>query len=171
MRNYFSTTLLGPIAIALFGLLVAVTMTLRAGAAGSNGDDPTSRSDERPALGDLMTIAQLRHFKLGYAHRVGNWKLADYELQKLEEVMTRTARLYPTAAAVAQAGLIKEKTDPAIAELRRAIADQDTPRFKAAYVTVTDACNQCHSAAKVGFITIRVPTNSPFSNQVFDPSE
>jgi hypothetical protein len=130
---------------------------------------PTTLSEVRPTLADLMTIAQLRHFKVNYAHRVGNWALAAYELDKLEETFTRTARLYPEAAKVAQSKLIEEKTKPALAELRRAIAERDTAKFKSAYITVTQSCNQCHTAADYGFIAIGVPTKSPFSNQIFTP--
>jgi hypothetical protein len=138
-------------------------------AAENDGAIPTMLSEVRPSLADLMTIAQLRHFKLNYAHRAGNWPLAAYELDKLEETFTRTARLYPEAAKVAQSKLIEEKTKPALAELRRAIAERDTAKFKSAYITVTQSCNQCHTAADYGFIAIGVPTKSPFSNQIFTP--
>jgi hypothetical protein len=154
------------ILMAIFGSFVGTGAPI---ADDRNFDDPKTISEVRPSLADLMSIAQLRHFKVGYAHRVNNWKLAGYELDKLEETFTRIARLYPSAAKVAQSGLIDEKTKPALSELRRAIAEQNTPLFKSAYITVTKACNECHAAANVGFIAIRVPTKSPFSNQVFDP--
>lgn len=138
-------------------------------AAENDGAIPTMLSEVRPSLADLMTIAQLRHFKLNYAHRAGNWPLAAYELDKLEETFTRTARLYPAADKVAQSNLIEEKTKPALSELRQAIADRNQMRFKSAYKAVTQACNQCHAAANVGFVAIGVPTKSPFSNQIFAP--
>jgi len=158
----------------IFAIMVIATATNFAVmparvSAEENASSPNTLSAIRPSLADLMSIAQLRHFKVEYSHKVRNWKLAEYELDKLEETFTRIARLYPTAAEVAQSGLIEEKTKPALSELRRAIAEKNTPLFKSAYMAVTDACNQCHSAANVEFITIRVPTKSPLSNQIFDP--
>jgi hypothetical protein len=123
----------------------------------------------RPTLSDLMVLTQLRHFKLWYAQRVDNWKLAAYELDQLEATVGRIAKLYPAASSISQANLIHEKTDPALSGLRRAISDRSKSRFEAAYKQITDACNQCHQAAEVGFIVVRVPTRSPFGNQIFTP--
>ncbi len=124
----------------------------------------------RPTLGDLMTLTQLRHFKLWYAARLRNWKLAAYELDQFETTIGRIVKLYPSTSTVAQANLIHEKTDPAILDLHRALKDGDSPGFEAAYLRITSACNECHEAAGVGFIVVQVPTKSPFSNQNFKPS-
>jgi hypothetical protein len=123
----------------------------------------------RPTLSDLMTLTQLRHFKLWYAARLENWKLAAYELDQFETTIGRIVKLYPTASSIAQANLIHEKTDPAMSDLRRAIHDRSSSRFEAAYVQISSACNQCHQATEVGFIVVQVPTKSPFSNQNFKP--
>ena len=124
----------------------------------------------RPTLSDLMVLTQLRHYKLWYSERLENWKLADYELNQLVTTVDRIAKLYPEARSVAQANLIREKTDPALSELRTAIRDKSNLRFEAAFNQVTDACNQCHQAAGVDFILVRLPTKSPFSNQMFTPN-
>lgn len=127
------------------------------------------RDAARPTLGDLMTLTQLRHFKLWYAQRMGNWPLANYELGQFKSTIDRIMQLYPTASSVAQSDVIREKTSTAIAELQQAISDRSSTRFEAAYMKITNACNQCHQAAGVGFITVQVPTRSPFSNQNFRP--
>jgi hypothetical protein len=121
----------------------------------------------RPTLGDLMSLIQLRHFKLWYAHLQGNWGLAAYELGQFRTTFSRIATLYPSAKSISQANTIRERTAPALSELFQAINDRNSSRFKAAYVQITDACNQCHQAAGVGFIVVKVPTRSPFSNQDF----
>jgi len=36
---------------------------------------------------------------------------------------------------------------------------------------LTEACNHCHRSAGVGFVVIRIPTASPFSNQFFPPTQ
>ena len=124
----------------------------------------------RPSLADLMTLTQLRHYKLWYAQRLDNWKLANYELDQFKTTIDRIVKLYPAASAIAQANLIHEKTDPAMSELRKAIQDKSVSQFEAAFGQITGACNQCHQAAGVGFIVVRVPTKSPFSNQEFKPT-
>ncbi len=98
----------------------------------------------RPPLADLMTLTQLRHFKLWYAQRVGNWTLATYELRQFEQTIRRVAQLYPSASSIAQSELIREKTDPAMADLRQSLADKNAARFENAYVRLTSACNECH---------------------------
>jgi len=46
----------------------------------------------------------------------------------------------------------------------------DGAHFATAFADLTAAaCNGCHRAGQVGFITIRIPTASPFSNQSFTP--
>jgi hypothetical protein len=125
---------------------------------------------QRPSLSDLMTLTQLRHFKLWYAQRVSNWELAAYELNQFRDTIERTIKLYPTASSISQTNLIREKTEPAMADLERAISDRSGTRFETAYVQITNGCNQCHEAAGVGFIEVQVPTHSRFSKQNFSPS-
>ena len=74
------------------------------------------------------------------------------------------------ARTIAQGELIREKTDPPMADLRQALAERNSERFEAAYTRLTNACNQCHQATGVGFIVVQTPTGSPFSNQEFEPS-
>jgi len=123
----------------------------------------------RPTLADLMVLTQLRHYKLWYSERLENWKLADYELNQLVATVDRIKKLYPEAHSLAQANLIQEKTDPALKDIRAAIQGKNNSRFEAAFNQITDACNQCHRAAGIDFILVRVPTKSPFSNQMFTP--
>ena len=39
----------------------------------------------QPGLGEIMALQQMRHIKLWYAGRAGNWPLADYEIGELNE--------------------------------------------------------------------------------------
>jgi hypothetical protein len=123
----------------------------------------------RPPLGDLMLLTQLRHAKLWYAYSTENWKLVAYELAQFERTISRIVKLYPTTESMARANLIHEKTDPAMSELRIAVQTADGTRFRTAYVEITNACNQCHQAAGVGFIVVQPPTRSNTSNQDFKP--
>src|ERR1700689_4177434 len=59
---------------------VLIGMALLAVPAASAQDSPAG-----PGLGEIMTLQQLRHIKLWFAGRAGNWPLADYEVDELNE--------------------------------------------------------------------------------------
>lgn len=148
------------------------TLILGLGGALAGGSVPPAAAEDgdatRPSLADLMSLTQLRHFKLWYAQRVGNWPLANYEMRQFEQTVRRVVQLYPAVGTLAEANLIREKTDPAMADLRKALADKDSAAFENAFVRLTGACNDCHRAANVGFIVVQTPKRSPFSNQQFE---
>src|SRR5580698_8977844 len=64
-------------------ILVASAL-LTAGFAARAEDTPAPAADV-PGLGEIMTLQQLRHIKLWFAGRAGNWPLADYEIGELNE--------------------------------------------------------------------------------------
>lgn len=124
-----------------------------------------------PALADIMSTTQLRHLKLAYAGKVANWPLAGYELGLIQQSFDSAARHYPVFKGIPLADLIKQESEPPLADLRRAIDARSSDGFVKAFDRLTQACNRCHQAAGVGFIVIRIPTASPFSNQLFPPTE
>ena len=123
-------------------------------------------AEQHARLGDIMIAVQLRHMKLWFAGKAGNWQLADYELSQLEAGLMEAATLYlgnPTTNIAALS-----KPAQAIAD---AIEARDSELFAKAVEDFTDGCNACHQSIGRGFIVIRVPTESPFGNQVFPPRE
>ena len=117
-----------------------------------------------PGLGNIMEAIQWRHIKLAYAGKSANWELARYELGQMQESLSDAARLYQ--------GIPIDKVDmieQPVTALYDAIRSKDAPRFTRAFADLTGACNSCHAAAQVGFITIQVPTASPFTDQSFAP--
>jgi hypothetical protein len=150
-----------------FLVLVSIAIALNSGLSLNAVADEQDAS--RPTLGDLMLLTQLRHSKLFYAYTSDNWSLVGYELGHFEITIRRIVQLYPTAESIALANLIHEKTDPAMSDLRRAVKEKNSSLFRTAYLEITNACNQCHQAAGVGFIAVQPPTRSDFSNQDFKP--
>jgi hypothetical protein len=124
-----------------------------------------------PLLADIMSGTQWRHIKLAYAGKVRNWQLADYELGRMQQSFGDAAQFFPVFKSVPLAQLIKNESEPPLADLRKAVDAKNGEDFGKAFGKLTDACNRCHRAASVGFIVIRVPTSSPFSNQFFPPPE
>ena len=118
-----------------------------------------------PHLGDIMGTMQLRHFKLSFAGKLRNWELAAYELDQIKESFQDAATLYP-GIPVADMTTMAEP----VRRLGEAIQKKEPNKFASAFSELTAACNGCHQAIGRGFIVIKVPTSSPFSNQVFEPA-
>ena len=121
--------------------------------------DPAARSDE-PGLSEQMTATQFRHIKLWFAGKLGNWKLATYELDLLASSLNEAARRAP-------AGVSADDTVGQVTSLRNAVDAKDLAAFTKAYSELTNACNACHRAASRGFISVQVPAVSPFTDQDF----
>ena len=120
---------------------------------------------ETHSLGDIMMLKQLRHIKLWYAGRSRNWALVNFELRQIEKALADAAMRYqniPTDYIVAGGKPLHMMEEAARA--------QDQKKFVQGFDDLTAACNSCHQAGQVGFIKIRQPTSSPFSNQIFEPA-
>jgi len=106
-----------------------------------------------------MTAAQFSHIKLWFAGKLGNWKLATYELDLLASRLDEATKRAPGVSAEDIAGQI--------ASVRNAIDVKNLPAFMKAYSELTNACNACHRAAGREFISVQVPVASPFTDQDF----
>ncbi|MDO9563241.1 MAG: hypothetical protein Q7J60_16620 [Bradyrhizobium sp.] len=117
-----------------------------------------------PRLGDIMNNIQLRHIKLSFAGTAQNWELAAYELRQLRAGLEEAAAMYggiPVTNVVTMTAPIDSIGD--------AIAAKDGKRFAKLFSELTAGCNGCHQSMGRGYIQMRVPTEQPFSNQVFPP--
>ncbi len=134
---------------------------------------PRSRSGAgyAPGLGEIMTLQQMRHAKLWLAAQAGNWKLADYEIDELEEGFGDAAKYHPThkESPVSIADVIPTLTSGPVKLLRAAIEKKDAAAFGTAFDALTAACNSCHQATNFSFNVVRRPASSPFPNQDFAP--
>jgi hypothetical protein len=126
-----------------------------------------------PGLGELMSLNQMRHAKLWFAGQTRNWKLADYELDELEEGFADVVKYHPTHknGQLPVSELVPKIMNEPLKQLRAAIQAQDPESFVRAFDTVTAGCNSCHQATNFGFNVVRRPTDpSWFGNQDFVPS-
>jgi ornithine carbamoyltransferase len=117
-----------------------------------------------PRLGDIMNAVQMRHSKLWFAGRAQNWELAAYELRQLKAGLLESAVLYEGIPV----SNVTTMTNP-VQSIADAIETKDNKRFAKAAGELTDGCNACHKSMGRGYITIQMPTASPFSNQSFAP--
>ncbi|MGH6824110.1 hypothetical protein [Methyloceanibacter sp.] len=118
----------------------------------------------RPPLGDIMGKIQLRHIKLWFAGKLGNWELATYEVDEIKASLETAADLYRGIPAE----LVTNTADP-IHAIMAAIEAKDGAAFAKGYGDLTIACNACHQGIGRSFIVIQTPTASPFTDQSFSP--
>ena len=126
---------------------------------------------EPPEIGEIMIFQQLRHAKLWFAGKAGNWPLADYQVKELREGFETVSKYYPTFNDIPVATMIDAIRDTNFPELDKAVAAHDRAKFARAFDRLTQACNACHQSSELGFIVIRRPTTPPFSNQSFEPKK
>jgi hypothetical protein len=130
----------------------------------ASSQEPMSRSGNLPRLGEIMLGKQWRHIKLWFAGKGHNWDLAAYELAQIRASLIDAASLYsgiPVSDAAIMAGPIQS--------IDKAVQSKDDAAFVKAFNDLTVGCNACHRDMERGFIEIRVPGASPFTNQVFAP--
>ncbi|OPY99140.1 hypothetical protein A5906_25710 [Bradyrhizobium sacchari] len=115
-------------------------------------------------LGDLMVIMQIRHAKLFFAAKRGNWPLAAFELEQLSSSLKEAGRYYPkivSTSDLADAAELKESVSVAIKA-------KDEANFDRSFDKMTAQCNGCHKVADRAFLFIRRPLSaSAFSNQAY----
>ena len=120
---------------------------------------PIARPDEAGMPEQMITV-QLRHIKLWFAGKLGNWKLATYQLDLLARDLDNAGKGIPVGSSAGD-------TAGPIGSVRSAIDAKDAPAFAKAYSELTNTCNACHRAAGRGFISVQVPAVSPFTDQDF----
>ena len=147
------------------GLIVA--LSIASGLVAAQENPAVNAGSVKRDLADLMLVTQLRHAKLFYAGRGGNWSLADYQLRQLDLSLKEAQRLYASVSAPDLSAV-----DLAVTAASEAIKKKDDAGFKKSFGQLTAACNGCHATADRAFIAIRLPTlPSPYSNQLFRPFE
>ena len=124
-----------------------------------------------PGLGELMSLQQMRHVKLWFAGEAGNWKLAAYEVDELNEGFDDIVRLHPTHkdSPVPIPEPVAKIVRQPLSEVGKAIEAKDKARFAKAFDAVTEGCNSCHRATNFSFNVVRRPASNPYVNQSFAP--
>jgi hypothetical protein len=152
-----------PAVAALIGIVLLGAVAARA----QQTDKSAAAAEEdsgSPGLGEIMTLQQLRHIKLWFAGRAGNWPLANYELRELREGFNDVGKLVGE-------DIIDTNVGAALKDLRKIIDDKNATGFAAAYDRLSAGCNSCHRTLDHAFIAIRRPTLLPYSDQNFAPQK
>jgi hypothetical protein len=117
----------------------------------------------RPGLGEFMNSIQLHHAKLWFAGTNENWKLADFEMHEISEVLDDIKKYNTDRDEVKKIDMI----DPPLDSMNRAIQKKNVLEFKSSFVALTNVCNSCHQATDHEFNVVIVPAAPPVTNQDF----
>jgi hypothetical protein len=151
-------------------IIAALLLALAAPACDARAESADApKGSYAPGLADIMIMTQIRHAKLWLAGDVGNWDLADYEIDELKEGLEDVVKYFPKYKDIPVGQMIEATIMAPIGEVESAIKARDRARFVAAYNNLTAACNTCHQSANRPFIVIQRPTGSAFPNQSFAP--
>jgi hypothetical protein len=134
----------------------------------TRGGPANSALNYVPGTGDLMSLlVQPRHIRLGLALKAGNWDLAAYAHRQLTQALGTVATVQPKYRNFTVAEMIESMTGEAMRDLDDAIRARDPKRASAAFASLTDGCNSCHTAIDRAFVVIKVPEASSFPDQDF----
>lgn len=156
-------------------VVIALAISFATEAAETSSDAPEkptlpSSKIYVPEMGEIMGATQMRHSKIWFAGKAGNWALARYELDEIKEGMEDAVNFHPVFKGAPVSAMLDRFTAQPLADIDAAVAAKDSAKFRKSFDRLTGACNACHQAAGFGFIAIKRPSVSPFSNQAFTPS-
>ena len=143
-------------------IVLAVLAAVAAVPLAATAQESSSDSEPAPKIGEIMVSQQMRHIKLWFAGRDGNWPLADYELDQLKDGFDDVNR---------QLGgdTVEKAVGAPLATLEKAVDAKDRAAFMRAFDALSAGCNSCHRTLDHAFIVIQRPAALPYSDQAFAP--
>ena len=121
----------------------------------------------KPGFGEFMSSIQAHHSKLWFAGQNKNWKLADFEVHEIMEALDDIREFQKERKESESIDMI----NPVLDTVNSAIQQKDPVKFRNSFTLLTNTCNNCHKAVDFEFIKIKVPENTPFSNQDFKANQ
>ncbi len=120
-----------------------------------------------PELSNVMLQLQIHQNKLWFAGAAGNWDLARFYLDKMEEDYRPMIGAGIRVGATDVSDIMTTTLPPLVDALRTAAADRDGAAFSARYLDLVQGCNSCHRSAGLGFLVVQRPTQPFMDNQRF----
>lgn len=136
--------------------------------------DELKKSAYHPELGEQMLILQIRHARLWFAGEAGNWNLATFEVQELQEAFDAVVEQNPDDANLQPdrlADVLPAMTRGPIADLRKAVDAKSKAAFEKAYDGLSAACTGCHHIAGNDMLVIRRPKTPLLDNLRVEPGK
>lgn len=132
---------------------------------------PAAAKTYIPGLEQFMNAMLVEHNKLWFSGQARNWRLAEYELGEIKEIMGDVQDLVPVFKDLPLADMLDAVITKEVAGLETAIAARDFRKFAAGYDRLNAACNACHQATGNEFIVVKRPMMPAFTNQDYRPRQ
>ena len=117
----------------------------------------------KPGFGELMGSIQIHHAKLWLGGINENWKLAEFEIHEINELIDDLKKYQSDRKETKLIGMIL----PQIDRVKSAIKSKNPNAFRQEYIELTKTCNDCHRDTKYEFIKVIVPDENSYRNQKF----
>ena len=117
----------------------------------------------KPGFGEFMSGIQTHHAKLWFAGLNQNWKLADFEIQEIQEALEDIKQFNSDRPEAKDIGMI----NPAMDSVKNAIEQKNYQQFTSSFTLLTNTCNNCHKTTEHGFNVVTIPSSQPVFNQDF----
>jgi hypothetical protein len=117
-----------------------------------------------PGLGEFMSSIQVHHAKLWFAGKNGNWELANFEMEEIQEAIENISKHCKDRTEIIELPMIH----PALDSVKLAIIRKNPESFNNSFMLLTKICNNCHKTTQHAFNIIKVPDKPPYSNQIFE---
>ncbi|MEO8147918.1 MAG: hypothetical protein ABI723_09795 [Bacteroidia bacterium] len=117
----------------------------------------------KPGFGEFMSSIQTHHAKLWFAGQNENWKLADFEVREIIEAVENIQKYQTERKESKEISVI----NPVLNDVSNAIQQKNPAMFKNSFISLTNACNNCHRAVDFEFNVVKIPDVESFSNQDF----
>ncbi len=125
------------------------------------------KENYKPGLGELMSVVQMHHAKLWFAGINGNWKLAEFEVKEISEVLRNANKIETDRPEAKNIPMIY----PEIDSVSSSVNEKSIDKFISSFKLLTKTCNDCHKENEFGFNVITIPTGQPVTNQDFKPGK
>ena len=126
-----------------------------------------------PELGQQMLELQIRHDRLWWAGKAGNWNLAYYMVSELGEALRgieETNGDAPELQPEKLSEIMPAIMDPAIRDVQEALVKKDQAAFASAFDRLSASCNACPAKAGVEFLHIQRPKTPLLDNLRYAPA-
>ena len=132
-----------------------------------NADPPGPPVAASLELSDVMLKLQIHQNKLWFAGAAGNWDLARFYLDEIEEDIQPMVGANLMEGETNVSEIMETTIPPLLDALRTAAADRDAAAFSSRYLDLVQGCNACHRSSGLGFVVIQRPTAPFMDNQEF----
>jgi hypothetical protein len=112
-----------------------------------------SVGDQLGGFSQTMLEVGLRHGELHWAVEDGNWRLAEYQTEKIGDAIERGIVRRPGRASSARDLFL----DGPLPAFREALESRDEERIRSSFRELTAACNACHVAEDMEFVVVGQP--------------